>query len=68
MGWGCTSVNDPITHWGVYQGLKGDHERSKRVWPDEKLTHINFESMSNLKHPSLNKTRDFETRGVASIL
>ena len=43
-------------------------ERSKRVWPDEKLTHINFESMSILKHPSLNKTRDFETRGVASIL
>ena len=35
-------------------------ERSKRVWPDEKLTHINFESMSILKHPSLNKTRDFE--------
>ena len=41
--------------------------KNKRVWPNKKFKHINYESIFILKHPSLKKTEDLETRGTAFV-
>ena len=37
------------------------------MWPNEKLTHITYRSISILKHPSFNKTQDLETGDTALV-
>ena len=37
------------------------------MWPNKKFKHINYESIFILKHPSLKKTEDLETRGTAFV-
>ena len=39
--------------------------KEQKVWPNEKLTHITYRSISILKHPSFNKTQDLETGDTA---
>ena len=42
-------------------------EKERKVWPNEKLTHITYRSISILKHPSFNKTQDLETGDTAFV-
>ena len=41
--------------------------KEQKVWPNEKLTHITYRSISILKHPSFNKTQDLETGDTALV-
>ena len=41
--------------------------KERKVWPNEKLTHITYRSISILKHPSFNKTQDLETGDTALV-
>ena len=41
--------------------------KEQKVWPNEKLTHITYRSISILKHPSFNKTQDLETGDTAFV-
>ena len=41
--------------------------KEQKVWPNEKLTHITYRSISILKHPSFDKTQDLETGDTAFV-